>query len=69
MKNNLSVQRGALGLRGSKISNLRLSCSKIMLMILMSCNHIENDFCALNELKYIIFMPQFTTIDLGKSSD
>ena len=38
-------------------------------MILMSCNHIENELCEFNELKYIIFIPQFTTNDLGKSSD
>ena len=68
MKNNPSVQRGALGLRGSKISNLCPSCSKIMLMILMAWNHIENEFCALNALKYIIFIPQFTSNDLEKSS-
>ena len=30
---------------------------------------MENDLCALNELKYIIFIPQFTTNDFGKSSD
>ena len=69
LKNNLSVQRGALGLGGSKISNLRLSCSKIMLMILMYCNHVENGLCALNPLKYVIFLQEFTTNDLGKSSD
>ena len=69
LKNNLSVKTGALGLRGSKISNLRPSCSKIMLMILIYCNHIYNELCALNALKYIIFIPQFTANELGKSND
>ena len=38
-------------------------------MILMSCNHIENESCSLNSLKYIIFIPQFTTNELRNSSD
>ena len=63
------MQGGAPGLRGSKISNLHPSCPKIMLMILTSGNNLENDLCALNALKCIIFIPQFTTNDFGKSSD
>ena len=35
-------------------------------MILMFCNHIENELCSLNALN-IIFIPQFTSKDLGKS--
>lgn len=38
-------------------------------MILRSCIHIENELCALNALKYVIFIPQFTNNKLGKSSD
>ena len=38
-------------------------------MILRSFIHIENELCALNALKYVIFIPQFTNNELGKSSD
>ena len=38
-------------------------------MILIYCNHIENELFALNVLKYIIFIPQFTTNKLRKFSD
>ena len=37
-------------------------------MILMFCNHIENELCDFNALKYVICIPQFTSNDLGKSS-
>ena len=35
----------------------------------MSCNQMENDLCALNELKYSIFIPQFKANELGRSSE
>ena len=34
----------------------------------MFCNHNENQLCSLNALKYIIFIPDITSNDLGKSS-
>ena len=43
-----------------KFQKLRSSCSKIIFMILTSCIDILNELCALNSLKYIIFIPQFT---------
>ena len=51
LQNNLIVQRGALVLRGSKISIFCPSCSKIMLMIIMSWNNIENELSDLNAIK------------------
>ena len=40
-----------------------------MFMILRSCFHIENKLCALNALKYVILIPQFTNHELGNSND
>ena len=69
LKNKLGPQRSAPEFGQSNFLNLYPSGSKIMLMIQMSCSNIENDFCALNSLKYIIFIPQFTTNELGKYND
>ena len=49
--------------------NLRLKCSRIMLIILMYFNQIENELYVLNRLKYSIFIPQFTTNELRNSND
>ena len=38
-------------------------------MIIRYCVHTENELCALNSLKYVIFIPQFTNNELEKSSD
>ena len=38
-------------------------------MILIYFYHIENELCAQNLSKYIIFIPQFTTNELRKSND
>lgn len=40
-----------------------------MLMILQSYVHIENELCALNVLKYVIFKPQLLNNKLGKSNN
>ena len=60
--------KGAFGFGGIKVQKFRSSCSKIILII-RSCIHIENKLCALDAFKYVIFIPQFTNNELGKSTD
>ena len=69
IKKKLSIKKGVLGLGSIKFRIFCSSCSKSMLLIIRSWVHIENEMCAFNPLKYVIFIPEFAYNELEKSSD